>query len=165
MRRMSKAQQTEVPEADGLKEEIRTQRSSSMDSESLSLNEADMSTIEAELGPSESQELSEPLPQLHTFVLTPTHDLPPVEGFDGTEVSLEQLNDAIPISNDMFEGAIKFMIRDNPFCTYEFNGDKDVLWEIQIQVQYRFNICVSSFFLGLCICITDYLFFYIPCPI
>jgi hypothetical protein len=122
----------------GTKEEMRTERSSSLDSESLT--DADLSTIEAELGQTESQDLNEPLAQLHTTVLTPTHDLPPVEGFDGTEVTLEHLNDAIPISNEMFEGAMKFMIRDNPFCTYDFNGDKDVLWEIQIQVR-RSGLC------------------------
>jgi hypothetical protein len=123
---------TDTQSQNGTKEEIRSERSSSIDSESLT--DADLSTIETELGQTESQDLNEPLPQLRTTVLIPTHDLPAVEGFEGTEVSLEQLNDAIPISNEMFEGAMKFMIRDNEFCTYDFNGDKDVLWEIQIQV-------------------------------
>jgi len=131
MRRFSRSSNDNKSQ-DGTKEEMRTERSSSLDSESLT--DADLSTIEAELGQTESQDLMEPLPQLHTTVLTPTYDLPPVEGFEGTEVTLEQLNDAIPISNEMFEGALKFMIRDNPFCMYDFNGDKDVLWEIQIQV-------------------------------
>jgi hypothetical protein len=139
---------TENHPTDDAKEEIRTQRSSSIDSESLT--DADVGLIEAELGSTESQDSNVPISQLHTTVLTPTHDLAPVEGFDGTEVTLEQLNDAIAISNDMFEGAMKFMIRDNPFCTYEFNGDKDVLWEIQIQVckqhnQFSFDSSYATF--------------------
>ena len=72
--------------------------------------------------------------ELHTQVQTPSPDGAAIEeGFDGTNIDL--LKTPFPINNDLFEGLIHVLMRDLPGNTYDFDGDKDVLWEIQIQVR------------------------------
>ena len=56
------------------------------------------------------------------------------ETFDGTNIDLTQ--SPFPVNNELFEGLIHIMMRDLPGNTYTFDGEKEVLWEIQIQVGY-----------------------------
>jgi hypothetical protein len=70
--------------------------------------------------------------ELQTQILTQTGDEIAGEGFDGTSIDLAK--SPFPINNDLFEGQIIFLLRDLPGNTYDFDGDKSVLWEIQMQV-------------------------------
>lgn len=71
--------------------------------------------------------------ELQTEIQTPSPDGTKVEeGFAGSGIDLAK--SPFPISNDLFEGKIHVLMRDLPANTYDFDGDKDVLWEIQIQV-------------------------------
>ncbi len=71
--------------------------------------------------------------ELQTQVQTPTQDESPAsDSFDGTSIDLAK--SPFEINNDLFEGLIHVLMRDLPGNTYDFDGDKDVLWEIQIQV-------------------------------
>lgn len=74
--------------------------------------------------------------ELKTRLQTPSPDGGPVaETFDGTEIDLSK--SPFPVNNDLFEGQIHIMMRDLPGNTYDFNGEKEVLWEIQIQGKFK----------------------------
>ena len=74
--------------------------------------------------------------ELQTQVQTPSPDGTAVgESFDGTNIDL--MKSPFPINNDLFEGFIHVLMRDLPGNTYDFAGEKEVLWEIQIQVRDR----------------------------
>jgi len=60
------------------------------------------------------------------------------EGFEGTNVDLE--TSPYVVKNDLFDGLIHIMIRDLPGNKYDFGGEKDVLWEIQIQGKFQRQI-------------------------
>ena len=78
--------------------------------------------------------------ELQTQVQTPTQDGSAAsESFDGTSIDL--VKSPFEINNDLFEGLIHVLMRDLPGNTYDFDGDKDVLWEIQIQVSYFLGPC------------------------
>jgi hypothetical protein len=76
--------------------------------------------------------------ELVTQLQTPSSDGGAVpESFDGTNVDLSK--SPFPVNNDLFEGLIHILMRDLPGNKYTFDGEKEVLWEIQIQVsQIRF---------------------------
>lgn len=77
--------------------------------------------------------------ELKTTLQTPSPDGSVVaETFTGTQVDLSK--SPFPIKNDLFEGVIHFLLRDLPSNTYKFNGEKDVLWELQIQGKFRRQI-------------------------
>jgi len=70
--------------------------------------------------------------ELSTQIQTASPDGGAVEeSFDGTAVDLSK--SPFPINNDFFEGLIHVMMRDMPGNTYDFDGQKEVLWEIQMQ--------------------------------
>ncbi len=71
--------------------------------------------------------------ELKTSLQTPSLDGGPVpESFEGTQIDLSK--SPFPVNNDLFEGQIHIMMRDLPCNTYDFNGEKEVLWELQMQV-------------------------------
>ena len=71
--------------------------------------------------------------ELQTQIQSPSAEgLAVGEGFDGTSIDLAK--SPFPIKNDLFEGQIHVLMRDLPGNTYDFAGEKEVLWEIQIQV-------------------------------
>lgn len=71
--------------------------------------------------------------ELQTQIQTPSPNGTAVgEGFDGSNIDLQK--SPFPINNDLFEGLIHVLMRDLPGNTYDFDGEKGVLWEIQIQV-------------------------------
>lgn len=71
--------------------------------------------------------------ELQTQIQTPNAEgLAAGEGFEGTAIDLAK--SPFPIKNDLFEGQIHVLMRDLPGNTYDFAGEKGVLWEIQIQV-------------------------------
>ena len=71
--------------------------------------------------------------ELVTQIQTPSPDGGVVEeGFDGTNIDLSKT--PFVVNNDFFEGLIHILMRDMPGNTYDFDGQKEVLWEIQIQV-------------------------------
>lgn len=77
--------------------------------------------------------------ELETEIQTPSPDGTMVgEGFNGTSIDLEK--SPFAISNDLFEGQIHVMMRDLPNNTYDFAGEKEVLWEIQIQGKFKRQI-------------------------
>lgn len=77
--------------------------------------------------------------ELETEIQTPSPDGSVVsEGFDGTLIDLEK--SPFPINNDLFEGQIHVMMRDLPNNTFDFAGEKEVLWEIQIQGKFKRQI-------------------------
>mmetsp|Transcript_7421 Transcript_7421/g.10614 ORF Transcript_7421/g.10614 Transcript_7421/m.10614 type:complete len:372 (+) Transcript_7421:70-1185(+) len=83
-------------------------------------------------------EPDEDLPELRTTIQKPSPQGFPVdEGFAGMAINLADGDSTFPIKNDMFEGGLKILLRDNPYCTYDFNGDKDVIWELQMQGKFR----------------------------
>ena len=72
--------------------------------------------------------------ELQTQIQTPSTNGTNIEDvFHGTAVDLAK--SPFPISNDLFEGKIHVLMRDLPGNTYDFAGEKEVLWEIQIQVR------------------------------
>jgi len=72
--------------------------------------------------------------ELQTQIQTPSSNGSAViEGFEGTSIDLAK--SPFPINNDLFEGLIHVLMRDLPGNTYDFDGEKGVLWEIQIQVR------------------------------
>jgi len=60
------------------------------------------------------------------------------EGFDGIHVDLEK--SPFLVKNDLFDGLVHVLLRDLPGNTYDFDGDPDVLWEIQIQGKFQRQI-------------------------
>jgi hypothetical protein len=86
--------------------------------------------------------------ELVTELQTPSSDGGPVEeSFQGTNVDLTK--SPFPINNDLFEGLIHILMRDLPGNKYTFDGEKEVLWEIQIQVSscgyyFQFNRFIYS---------------------
>ncbi len=71
--------------------------------------------------------------KLRTTVQTPSPVGGPIaETFEGTQVDLEK--SPYLVNNDLFEGQVHTMFRDVPGNNHDFNGDEEVLWEIQIQV-------------------------------
>ena len=42
-----------------------------------------------------------------------------------------------PIDNDLFHGSICILLRDHPHCDYDFHGENDVFFEIQIQGKFK----------------------------
>lgn len=77
--------------------------------------------------------------ELVTQLQTPSSDGGPVEeSFDGTAVDLTK--SPFPVNNDLFEGLIHILMRDLPGNKYTFDGEKEVLWEIQIQGKFKRQI-------------------------
>jgi hypothetical protein len=73
--------------------------------------------------------------ELITQIQTPSPDGGAVaESFDGSNLDLTK--SPFPINNDLFDGLVHIMMRDLPGNTYTFDGEKQVLWEIQIQVGF-----------------------------
>ena len=71
---------------------------------------------------------------LQTQIQTPSPDGGVVdESFDGTAIDLTK--SPFDVDNDLFKGKIHVLMRDLPGNMYNFNGEKEVLWEIQIQVR------------------------------
>lgn len=60
------------------------------------------------------------------------------EGFEGTSVDLKK--SPFPVKNDLFDGLVHIMLRDLTGNTYDFNGEKNVIWEIQIQGKFQRQI-------------------------
>jgi len=60
------------------------------------------------------------------------------EGFEGTNVDLKE--SPFLVKNDLFDGLLHVMIRDLPGNAYDFDGEKDVLWEVQIQGKFKRQI-------------------------
>ena len=58
--------------------------------------------------------------------------------FEGTPIDLQ--NSPFTVSNDLFEGKIHMLLRDLPGNTYDFDGEKGVLWEMQIQGKFKRQI-------------------------
>lgn len=74
--------------------------------------------------------------ELKTSLQTPVEDgFEANQGFEGTSVDLNK--SPFPVNNDLFEGLIHIMMRDLPGNTYDFDGEKEVLWEIQIQGKFK----------------------------
>lgn len=77
--------------------------------------------------------------ELQTQIQSPSAEgLAVGEGFDGTAIDLAK--SPFPIKNDLFEGQLHVLMRDLPGNTYDFAGEKGVLWEIQIQGKFRRQI-------------------------
>lgn len=77
--------------------------------------------------------------ELTTSVLTAVPDgVEASQDFEGTLVDLNKT--PFPINNDLFEGLVQILMRDLPGNTYDFNGEKEVLWEIQIQGKFKRQI-------------------------
>jgi hypothetical protein len=75
--------------------------------------------------------------ELGTQLQTPSPDGGVVEeSFNGTNADLSK--SPFAVNNDFFEGLIHIMMRDMPGNTYDFDGQKEVLWEIQMQVCYSY---------------------------
>eukprot|EP01083_Nonionella_stella_P072536 195629_1 len=74
--------------------------------------------------------------ELKTTLQTPSPDGSFVpESFLGTDVDLSK--SPFPVNNEFFEGFIHIMMRDLPNNTYDFDGEKEVLWEIQMQGKFK----------------------------
>lgn len=74
--------------------------------------------------------------ELVTQLQTPSPDGGIVEeSFEGTNVDLSK--SPFPVNNEFFEGLIHIMMRDMPGNTYDFDGEKEVLWEIQMQGKFK----------------------------
>lgn len=84
------------------------------------------------------KESNEEISSLNTTIQKPLiNNFSVSEGFDGVAVNiLKCTNSIFPIQNDLFEGGFKVFLRDSPNCSYKFNNDKGVLWEIQIQGKF-----------------------------
>lgn len=81
--------------------------------------------------------------ELQTIIQTPSPNGSAVEeSFSGTPIDLTK--SPFAINNDLFEGFVHIMMRDLPGNSYTFDGDKDVLWEIQIQVRFPSNGILGS---------------------
>mmetsp|Transcript_27129 Transcript_27129/g.31022 ORF Transcript_27129/g.31022 Transcript_27129/m.31022 type:complete len:310 (+) Transcript_27129:91-1020(+) len=77
--------------------------------------------------------------ELQSQVLPPSNDGSSAgESFEGTSVDLAK--SPFEINNELFEGKLHVLMRDLPGNTYDFDGDKDVLWEIQIQGKFKRQI-------------------------
>ena len=106
----------------------------------MSLEEKSEATME-EIASEEGQEQFQ-FGELETTIQTPSSDGTAVpEGFTGTPIDLTK--SPFPINNDLFEGFVHIMMRDLPGNSYTFDGDKDVLWEIQIQVSLSLRMFLS----------------------
>ena len=46
-------------------------------------------------------------------------------------------NTTWPIENDLFHGSICILLRDHPHCDYDFDGENDVFFEVQIQGKFK----------------------------
>eukprot|EP00591_Stephanopyxis_turris_P012488 CAMPEP_0195520772 /NCGR_PEP_ID=MMETSP0794_2-20130614/17536_1 /TAXON_ID=515487 /ORGANISM="Stephanopyxis turris, Strain CCMP 815" /LENGTH=315 /DNA_ID=CAMNT_0040650193 /DNA_START=243 /DNA_END=1190 /DNA_ORIENTATION=+ len=42
-----------------------------------------------------------------------------------------------PIQNDLFDGKMVFLMKANPKSTYDFDGDENVHWELQMQGRFK----------------------------
>lgn len=42
-----------------------------------------------------------------------------------------------PINNDLFQGDLCILIRDHPLCTYDFDNETDVYFELQFQGKFK----------------------------
>lgn len=74
--------------------------------------------------------------ELATQLQTPSPDGGEVpDSFDGTSVDLKE--SPFPVNNDFFEGLVHIMMRDLPGNKYTFDGEKEVLWEMQIQGKFK----------------------------
>lgn len=74
--------------------------------------------------------------ELNTTLQTPVPDGEEAsQGFEGTGVDLEK--SPFPVKNDLFEGLVHIIMRDLPGNTYDFDGETNVLWEIQIQGKFK----------------------------
>lgn len=105
------------------------------DDKDLDVTDADIETVITEVAETEVPKYGE----LKTTLQTPSPDGGTVpESFSGTEVDLSK--SPFPVNNDLFEGFIHIMMRDLPNNTYDFDGEKEVLWEIQMQVS-----CTTSY--------------------
>lgn len=103
----------------------------------MSLEEKSEATME-EIASEEGQDQFQ-FGELETTIQTPSSDGTAVpEGFTGTPIDLTK--SPFPINNDLFEGFVHIMMRDLPGNSYTFDGDKDVLWEIQIQGKFKRQI-------------------------
>lgn len=85
---------------------------------------------------------SDPVPiygELETTIQTHSPEGTRIEeGFEGTNVDLKK--SPYVVKNDLFDGLLHVMIRDLPGNTYDFDGDKDVLWEVQMQGKFKRQI-------------------------
>lgn len=93
---------------------------------------------------------SDPVPiygELETTIQTHSPEGTRIEeGFEGTNVDLKK--SPYVVKNDLFDGLLHVMIRDLPGNTYDFDGDKDVLWEVQMQVsRIQYSSIVHHIFL------------------
>jgi len=99
---------------------------------------ADEATVASEVSQANAAAEQAEVPvygQLKTSIVTPTEGNEADQGFDGSFVDLSK--SPFPIKNDVFEGLVHILMRDLPGNTYDFDGDKDVLWEIQIQGKFQ----------------------------
>mmetsp|Transcript_20446 Transcript_20446/g.59228 ORF Transcript_20446/g.59228 Transcript_20446/m.59228 type:complete len:160 (+) Transcript_20446:212-691(+) len=62
-----------------------------------------------------------------TYAVVPTE-------YDRVFVDLENDQRDYPISNELFEGKMRLLLREDPKNEYDFRGDQNVHWELQIQV-------------------------------
>ena len=77
--------------------------------------------------------------ELRTTVQTPSgSEMNVINNFEGTQVDLQ--DSPFTISNDLFEGKLHVLLRDLPGNTYDFDGEKGVLWEMQIQGKFKRQI-------------------------
>lgn len=114
--------------------------------DSMSLEEKSEATIEETISEEGLDQFQ--YGELETTIQTPSPDGTEVpEGFTGTPIDLTK--SPFRINNDLFEGFVHIMMRDLPGNSYTFDGDKDVLWEIQIQVRYHYYASRLHFPFGL----------------
>jgi hypothetical protein len=68
--------------------------------------------------------------ELRTTIQTPSENEMNVSNdFEGTQIDLQ--DSPFTISNDLFEGKLHILLRDLPGNTYDFDGEKGVLWEMR----------------------------------
>lgn len=65
-----------------------------------------------------------------------TYGVVPTE-YDRVYVNLADDQRDYPISNDLFEGKMRLLLREDPKNKYDFKGDHNVHWELQIQGRFK----------------------------
>jgi len=56
---------------------------------------------------------------------------------DGMYIDLTGEERDYPINNTLFEGRMKLLLRADPQNKYDFDGDRKIYWELQIQGQFK----------------------------
>lgn len=93
---------------------------------------------------SESKVFKENEPELSSVVFYTQKDFIDKNAFqtkhmENNTIFINGLNEisSIPVNNELFEGKMIIILRANPTYNYDFGGDKNINWEVQLQGRFK----------------------------